>query len=247
MDNNNTDTNNNNDDGGNIEREVPEGSTTLGHSASATGSTSSSSSSRPMSSLDHLKALVQSQEDEAVPHPDQGLILDIDGGISQSEQRRRDLSIRVGPGQTHRDRSEPRSDPGHDLRGQPAIFCRRQCLPLDGATEVRRVGRNATGHEPQWIIRQRRGGSKRCVHASLLPGDRRQRLERPEPGDSPADQLRRVFDGAKTDSDQTTGGSGGQRDIMPTIHLGVVGCSQWTHAIPPDSSRRGSTVLPRTL
>ena len=65
--NNNTDTNNNNN-GGNIEREVPEGSTTLGHSASATGSTSSSSSSRPMSSLNHLKALVQSQEDEVVPH-----------------------------------------------------------------------------------------------------------------------------------------------------------------------------------
>ena len=47
-----------------------------------------------MSSLDHLKALVQSQEDEAAPHPDQGLILEIDGvaaahregGISQSTQ-----------------------------------------------------------------------------------------------------------------------------------------------------------------
>ena len=47
-----------------------------------------------MSSLDHVKALAQSQEDEAVPHPDEGLILDSDGvaaahrdgGISQSSQ-----------------------------------------------------------------------------------------------------------------------------------------------------------------
>ena len=43
---------------------------------------------------------------------------------------------------------------------------------------------------------------------------------------SPADQLRRLFDGAKADSGQATRGSGGQRDIMPTLHLGVVGRSQ---------------------
>ena len=62
-----------------------------------------------MSSLDHLKAPVQSQEDEAVPHPDQGLILDIDGvaaahregGISQSEQVLARLTgIVQSPGQT---------------------------------------------------------------------------------------------------------------------------------------------------
>ena len=62
-----------------------------------------------MSSLDHLKALVQSQEDEAVPHPDQGLILEIDGvaaahregGISQSSQVVAKLTgIVQSPGQT---------------------------------------------------------------------------------------------------------------------------------------------------
>ena len=62
-----------------------------------------------MSSLDHLKALVQSQEDEAVPYPDQGLILEIDGvdaahregGISQTEQVLARLTgIVQSPGQT---------------------------------------------------------------------------------------------------------------------------------------------------
>ena len=93
MDNNNNDTNNSNDsnNGGNI---VPEGSTTLGHSASAAESTSSAPPSHPGSSLDRLMARIQGQQDEAVPHPDQGLFLDIDGvaavhrdgGISQSNQ-----------------------------------------------------------------------------------------------------------------------------------------------------------------
>ena len=73
---------------------VPEGSTTLGHSASAAESISSVPPSHPGSSLDRLMARIQSQQDEAVPHPDQGLILDIDGvaaahrdgGLSQSNQ-----------------------------------------------------------------------------------------------------------------------------------------------------------------
>jgi hypothetical protein len=105
MNDNNTD-NNDNNNGGNIEREVPEGSTTLGHSDSATESTSSSSSSHRMSSLDHMRALVQSQEDAAVPHP---VILDSDGvaaahregGISQSSQVVAKLTgIVHSPGQT---------------------------------------------------------------------------------------------------------------------------------------------------
>ena len=87
MDNNNTDTNNSNN-GGNI---VPEGSTTLGHSASAADSTSNAPSSHPGSSLDRMMARIQSQQDAAVPHP---VTLDIDGvaaalrngGISQSNQ-----------------------------------------------------------------------------------------------------------------------------------------------------------------
>ena len=91
---NNNNSNNSNINRGNVEHGVPEDPTTQGHSAFSTESTSSSSSSHPMSSLDHMRALVQSQEDEAVPHPDQGLILDIDGvaaahcegGISQSSQ-----------------------------------------------------------------------------------------------------------------------------------------------------------------
>jgi hypothetical protein len=62
-----------------------------------------------MSSLDHVKALAQSQEDEAVPHPDEGLILDSDGvaaahrdgGISQSSQLMARLTgIVQGQGQT---------------------------------------------------------------------------------------------------------------------------------------------------
>ena len=90
MDNNNTNINNSNDsnNGGNI---VPEGSTTLGHSASAAESTSNAPSSHPGSSFDRLEALFQSQRDAAGPPP---VILDIDGvaaalrygGISQSNQ-----------------------------------------------------------------------------------------------------------------------------------------------------------------
>ena len=56
-----------------------------------------------------MRALAQSQEDEAVPHPDEGLILDIDGvaaahregGISQSSQVLAKLTgIVQSPGQT---------------------------------------------------------------------------------------------------------------------------------------------------
>ena len=114
MNNNNNDTNNNNKDrqdpsGGNVEHGVPEDPATSRHSASSTESTSSSSSSRPMSSADHVRALARSQEDEAVPHPDEGLILDSDGvaaalregGISQSSQVMASLTgIIQGPGQT---------------------------------------------------------------------------------------------------------------------------------------------------
>ncbi len=89
MDNNNTDTNNSNDsnNGGNI---VPEGSTTLGHSASAADSTSSAPSSHPGSNLDRMMALIQRQQDAAVPHP---VILDIDGVAAG-----RDLAVKSGPG-----------------------------------------------------------------------------------------------------------------------------------------------------
>ena len=90
MDNNNTNINNSNDsnNGGNI---VPEGSTTLGHSASAAESTSSAPPSHPGSSLDRMMALIQSKQDAAGPQP---VVLDIDrvdaalrdGGISQSNQ-----------------------------------------------------------------------------------------------------------------------------------------------------------------
>ena len=115
MINNNNDTNNNNNkdrqnpSGGNIEHGVPEDPATLRHSASSTESTSSSTSSRPMSSADHVRALARSQEEEAVPHPDEGLILDsdrvaaahMDGGISQSSQVMTSLTgIIQGPGQT---------------------------------------------------------------------------------------------------------------------------------------------------
>ena len=74
-----------------------------------------------------------------------------------------------------------------------------------------------------------------------------QRLGRPEPRDSHADQLCRILDGMKADPGQATRESRGQRDVMPTVHLGVVGGSQWTHAIPAVTSRRGSTVLSRTI
>ena len=71
--------------GGNVEHGVPEDPATLRHSAS---------SSRPMSSADHVRALARDQEDESVPHPDEGLILRSDrvsiahsgGGISPIRQ-----------------------------------------------------------------------------------------------------------------------------------------------------------------
>ena len=98
MTNINNDTNNtNNQDrrdpsGGNVEHGVPEDETTL--RASSTESTTSSSSSRPMSSADHVRALARDQEDESIPHPDEGLVLKSDrvttaysgGGISQTRQ-----------------------------------------------------------------------------------------------------------------------------------------------------------------
>ena len=89
MDNNNTDTNNSNDSN-NGENIVPEGSTTLGHSASAADSTSSAPSSHPGSSLDRMMARIQSQQDAAVPHP---VTLDIDGVAAG-----RDLVVKSGPG-----------------------------------------------------------------------------------------------------------------------------------------------------
>ena len=167
MDNNNTNTNNSNDsnNGGNI---VPEGSTTLGHSASAAESSSNAPSSHPGSSLDRLMARIQSQQDATVPHPDQGLILDIDGvaaahrdgGISQSNQVLAKLKGIV-------------QSPGQILVSTYVI--NPQCIAAGNAYHltVRRVGRDATGHEPQWTIRRERIGSKRCVYAALLPGDRR--------------------------------------------------------------------------
>jgi len=81
MNNINNDTNNtNNQDrqdpsGGEIEQVAPEDQATLRHSAFSTESTTSSSSSRPMSSADQVRALAHHLEDESVPHPDEGLIL----------------------------------------------------------------------------------------------------------------------------------------------------------------------------
>ena len=114
MINNNSDTNNNNQDRqdpstGNVGHGVPEGPTTLKHSASSTESISNSSLSCPMSSADRVRALARSQEDEVVPHPDEGLILDSDGvsaahregGISQTSQVVVSLTgIPQGQGQT---------------------------------------------------------------------------------------------------------------------------------------------------
>ena len=74
MTNINNDTNNtNNQDrqdpsGGDV---APEDQTTLRHSASSTHSTTGSSSSRPMSSADHVRALAHDQEDEAMVHPEE--------------------------------------------------------------------------------------------------------------------------------------------------------------------------------
>ena len=57
---------------------APEDQATLRRSASSTKATNSSSSSRPMSSADRVRALARDQEDEAVPYPDEGLILSSD-------------------------------------------------------------------------------------------------------------------------------------------------------------------------
>ena len=88
---------------------APEDQATLRHSASSTESTNSSSSSRPMSSADRVRALAHDQEDEAVPHPDEGLTLSSDrvsaaclaGAIVQTRQKPSSLAgIAQGKGQT---------------------------------------------------------------------------------------------------------------------------------------------------
>ena len=100
MNNINIDTNNtNNQDrqdpsGGDVEHVAPEDQAILRHSVSSTHSTIGASSSRLMSSADHIRALAHDKEDEAMVHPDEGLILSSDrvreahhaGGISQTEQ-----------------------------------------------------------------------------------------------------------------------------------------------------------------
>jgi len=81
MKNINNDTNNtNNQDrqdpsGGDIEHVAPEDQATL---SSSTHSTTGSSSSRPMSSADHVRALAHDQEDESMVHANEGLILSSD-------------------------------------------------------------------------------------------------------------------------------------------------------------------------
>ena len=185
MNNNNNDIiNNNNKDrqdpsGGNVEHGVPEDPATPRHSASSVESTSGSSSSRPMSSADRVRALARSQEDEVVPHPDEGLILDSDGvaaahregGISQSNQVMASLTgIPQGNGQTLV--STYLANPQSIAAGNAyhlTVPPRYVELGDMRQAEVRRVGR----HEPQWKIRQRRSGSKRCLQATLLSGDRR--------------------------------------------------------------------------
>ena len=92
----NIDTNTNNQErqdpsGGDM---APEDQAILRHSASSTHSITGSSSSRPMSSADHVRALAHDQEDESMVHPDEGLILSSDrvsaaclaGGITQTRQ-----------------------------------------------------------------------------------------------------------------------------------------------------------------
>ena len=149
---NNNDINNNNNNqgrqdpsGGNVEHGVPEDPATLRHSASSTESTNRSSSSRSMSSTDRVRALARSQEDEAVPHPDEGLILSSDGvsaahregGISQTSQVMGSLTgIPQGQGQTL----------------VSTYVVNPQSIAAGNAYHltVRRVGRHATSHEPQW-------------------------------------------------------------------------------------------------
>ena len=101
MNNHNNDTNNTNNQDrqdpseGDVGHVAPEDQATLRHSASSTEATNSASSSRPMSSADRVRALARDQEDEVVPHPDEGLILrndrvsaaNSDGGISQRMDR----------------------------------------------------------------------------------------------------------------------------------------------------------------
>ncbi len=147
MNNNNTDTNNSNDsnNGGNI---VPEGSTTLGHSASAAESTSNAPSSHPGSILERMMARIQSQQDAAGPPP---VTLDIDGvaaalsngGISQSTQALAKLTGIV-------------QDSGQILVSTYVV--NPQSIAAGNAYHVTvpRVGREATGHEPQGTIRRER-------------------------------------------------------------------------------------------
>ena len=195
-----------------------------------------------MSSLDHMRALAQSREDEAVPHPDQGLILDIDGvaaahregGISQSSQVMAKLTGIVQ---------------GHGQTLVSIYVINPQSIAAGNAYHLTVPPRFVELGE----MRQAMNLSGTFGLGALTARDAYMHRFYPEIDDndwsvhSPADQLRRLFDGAKADSDQAARGSGGQRDIMPTIHLGVVGCTQWTHAIPPVTSRRVTTVLSRTL
>ena len=89
MNNINIDTNNTNNQDrqdpseGDVEHVAPEDQAIQRHSASSTHSAIGSSSSRPMSSADHIRALVRDQEDEAMVHPDEGLIL---RRLTQTEQ-----------------------------------------------------------------------------------------------------------------------------------------------------------------
>ena len=58
-----------------VEHVAPDDQATLRNSASSTHSAIGSSSSRPMSSADHIRALARDQEEEAMVHPDEDLIL----------------------------------------------------------------------------------------------------------------------------------------------------------------------------
>ena len=84
MNNINIDTNNTNNQDrqdpseGDVEHVAPEDQATLRHSASSTHSTTGSSSSRPMSSADHVRVKAHDQEDESMVHPDEDLILSSD-------------------------------------------------------------------------------------------------------------------------------------------------------------------------
>ena len=136
-----------------------------------------------MSSLDHMRALAQSREDEAVPHQDQGLILDIDGvaaahregGISQSSQVLAKLTgIVQSPGQT--------LVSTHVIN--PQSFAAGNAYHLTVPPRYVELGE----------MRQAMNLNGRYGESALAARDAyMQRLGRPEPRDSHADQLCRII------------------------------------------------------